>query len=145
MASSIFSSTEKDELAEIIANVHETFKQNVFVFIEESSSVGINTDYNPLYGRYKDQAKAVTDKVLTKYTIEARVMYSKNGEEERLDIGLPSTENVIRLKVDNAGKEKLKNASFVEVDGDKYSVISDPESIGPFSERYYKVYLKLDS
>ena len=115
---SLFTDDEKNAFANCLADVHDTFKQDVYVFIEEASSVGVDTNYNPLYGRYKDQARVVTDKVLTKHTIEARVKYFKKGEEDlRLDIGLPSTENVIRLKVTSDGKEKLKNAVHVEVDG----------------------------
>jgi len=146
MASSIFTDTEKAAIADLLDNVHETFKKNIYVFVEEATSVGLDTNYNPLYNRYKDQSKAVTDKVLKKYTYEARVKYFKKSDEQVLnDTGLPSSENVIRIKVNNEAKEKIKIASSIEVDGEKYSVISDPEGIGPFSIEYYKIYLKLDS
>lgn len=146
MASSLFNDDEKASIQDCIANVHETFKQEVYVFIEEAQEVELDTSYNPLYERTKNQSKGVSDKKLQKYTIQARVNYFKKGEEDVLDdTGLPSSENVIRLKVDNDANEKLKNAAFVEVDGNKCSVISDPEGVGPFSPQYYKVYLRIDA
>lgn len=143
---SLFSSDEKNEIRGWLDDVHDTFIENIYVFIEEAQSAEIDTNYNPLYKRYKDESKGVTDKILTKYTISARIQYFKKGEEDVLDdTGLPSSENVVRLKVDNDAKEKLKIASFVEVHGNRYSVTSDPEAIGPFQPNYYKLYIKLDS
>lgn len=142
---SLFSNNEKNEITSWLDDVHDTFVRDVYAFVEEKQTADVDTNYNPLYKRYKDESKGVTDKILTKYTISARVHYYKKGEEDVLDdTGLPSSENVIRLKVDNAGKEKLKIASFVEVDGNKCSIVSDPEGIGPFQNNYYKVYVKIE-
>lgn len=146
MASSLFTDSEKNELDGLLDNVHETFKKDIYAFIRESSAAPIDLNFNPIYSTYKDESKAVTDNVLTKYTISARVKYFKKGEEEVLDdTGLSSSENVIRVKVTDADKEKLLISSHVEVDGERYSVISDSEVVGPFSSGYVKLYLRRDT
>lgn len=143
---SLFSSLEKQKIASVLDDLHDTFKQDVHVWIKEVESLGLNENYNPVYGRYKDQSIGVSDKVLTKYTIKARVHYFKKGEEDIADdTGLPTSENVVRLKVDADGSKKLKLCSFAEIDGVKHSVVSDPEGIGPFGPKYFKVYLKRDT
>lgn len=147
---SLFTDGEKTQIRGIFEDLHDTFKQDVHVYIDEViSDSGSSTDYNPLYERYKDQSLSVGQKVLTKYTIEARVHYFKKSEDHIIDnIGLPSSANVIRLKVDEAGLILLNKSSFVEVDGNKCQLISNPESIGPFVSMgalYYKVYLKVDT
>lgn len=143
---SLLTSGEKSEIRDIFDDLHDTFKQDIYVYVEEASSVNPSNTYNPLYGRAKDQSLGVSDKILQKYTISARVHYFKKSEEHVLDnIGLPSSANVIRLKVDLAGSDLLKKSSFVEVDGNKCQVISNPEMIGPFGPLYYKIYLKVDT
>ena len=144
--SSLFTSGEKSQIRAIFDDMHDTFKQDIDVYINEAQSVNLSSSYNPVYGRTLNQAQGVGDKVLTKHTISARVHYFKKSEEAVLDdTGLPSSANVIRLKVDRDGLDKLNKCSFVDVDGNKCSVISNPEMIGPFGPKFYKVYLKVDT
>jgi len=143
---SILSSGEKSQIRAIFDDMHDTFKQDIDVYINEAQSVNIDSSYNPVYGRTLNESQGVGDKILTKHTIQARVNYFKKSEEAVLDdTGLPSSANVIRLKIDEAGKNLLNRCSFVDVDGNKCSVISNPEMIGPFGPQFYKVYLKVDT
>lgn len=143
---SLLSSGEKSEIRGIFDSLHDTFKQDIYVYINEVQSVSSSSDYHSLYDRDKDQSLGVGSKILTKYIISARVHYFKKSEEAVLDdTGLPSSANVIRLKVDRDGVDKLNRCTFVDVDGNKCSVISNPESVGPFGPLYYKVYLKVDT
>jgi len=143
MASSLFTDDEKDDLSDLLDNVHETFKKVIYAFVEENSNTPVDLNYNPIYGSYKDESKGITDNVLTKNTINARVKYFKKGEEDKLDdTGLTSSESLVRVKVTNADKETLLISSFVDIDGEKYTVVSDTEVIGPFGSQYYKLYLR---
>ena len=146
MASSFFNAAQKTSIDALFDDMHVTFQKDVYVFIEESTSVGSDVGYNSMYGRTEDSSRSVTDEVLTKYTIQARVRYIRWEEEEVLnDSGLPSSENVVRLKVDLAGYELLKNSTTVEVDGERYSLIADPRIVGPFANNYYRCYLRRDT
>ena len=144
---SIFNDEEKASIESILSDVHDTFQKDVYVFIEEVTSIDLSDDsFNPLYGRSLNQAKAPEDKVLTKYTVQARVFYYRYNTNEIIeDIGLPSSENIVRLKIDEDAKELIKNASVVEIDESLYSVVADPEAVGPFQNKYWKVYLKRDA
>ncbi len=146
---SLFTDSEKTEIRSLFEDLHDTFKQDIYVFIEEALEEENNSDYNPLYERRKDQSLGSGQKVLTKHTIQARVHYFKKSENNELDnIGLPSSANVIRLKVDQEGLNLLNKSSFVKIDENKCQVISNPESVGPFVSSgalYYKVYVKVDT
>ncbi len=143
---SIFNDSEKSAIESILDDVHDTFKKNIFVYVEEVSTVNFSdTQFNPIYGRSFNQAKTVEDKKLTKHTVEARVFYDKQKDNEIIeDIGAGSSENIIRIKVNYEAKELIKNASVIEVDDDTYSTMSDAEAIGPFNNPYWKIYLKRD-
>jgi hypothetical protein len=146
---SLFTDSEKTEIRSLFEDLHDTFKQDIYVFIEEALQEESDSDYNPLYERRKDQSLGVGQKILTKHTIQARVHYFKKSEDAILDnIGLPSSANVIRLKVDESGLNLLNKSSFIQVDGNKCQLISNPESVGPFVSSgalYYKVYVKVDT
>ena len=143
---SIFNEAEKSAIEGLLDDVHDTFKKNIYVYVEEVTSVKFSDiDFNPLYGRSLNQAKISKDKKLTKHTVEARVFYDKQKDNDLIeDIGAGSSENTVRIKVDYEAKELIKNASVIEVDNDRYSVVSDAEAIGPFSNPYWKIYLKRD-
>jgi len=140
----VFYSVEEQRGIESLFDIlHNTHQRDVYVWIEEASSLISDSSYNALYGRTLDQDYAVTDSVLTKYTIKARVFYPKPNDEERIrDVGLPSSEFLVRLKIHVADLNKVNNASKIEVDGDLYSVISDAKHIGPFSRNYIELMLR---
>ena len=143
---SIFSDSEKSGIESLLDDVHDTFKKNIFVYVEEITSVDFSdTQFNPIYGRSFNQAKTAKDKKLTKHTVEARVFYDSQKDNEFIeDIGAGSSENVVRIKVNYDAKELIKNASVIEVDDERYSLVSDAEAIGPFNNPYWKIYLKRD-
>jgi hypothetical protein len=143
---SLFSDNEKNAIESMLNDVHDTFKKSIYVYIEEVTSIDFSdTQFNPIYGRSFNQAKTSKDKKLTKHTVEARVFYDSQKDNEFIeDIGAGSSENIIRIKVNYDAKELIKNASVIEVDDERYSLISDAEAIGPFSNTYWKIYLKRD-
>lgn len=123
--------------------LHNTHQKDVYAWVEEESSIPSENSYNALFGRTLDQDYALTDRVLTKHTLKARVYYSKPNDEERLsDIGLPSSELLVRLKIHVSDLNTINNASKIEVNGDLYSVISDSKQIGPFAKNYIEIWLK---
>lgn len=142
---SLFTTAEKSSIESCLQDVHDTFARDIYAFVEEAQSVGSNTNYNSLYKRNTTTARVVTDKILTKYTVSARIFYPKqNDEEEMRDINLPSAEMLCRIKVTAADAETINKASVIEVDGENYSVISDTKAIGPFRvlTDFMQIYLK---
>lgn len=123
--------------------LHNTHQRDIYAWVNEQSSVSVDNNFNALFNRTLDQDYAVTDRVLTKHTIKARVFYPKPNDEERLrDVGLPSSELLVRIKIHIADLNTINNASKIEVDGELYSVISDSKHIGPFTRNYLEIYLK---
>ena len=141
MATSFFSDDDKAAIEEIFDDVHETFKKKIYAFVEKVTYSSFNSDHNPLYGRNDNEAKGLTTR--TKHTIWARVHYERwNSDDVDNDTNLPTSENIVRLKVSPADYETLKKAALIEVDGDNYSLITDDEKVGPFTVNYSQVYLR---
>lgn len=140
---SLITDAEKVTIENLFADLHDTFKTTVYAFVEESSSVESDVDYNPLYNRTKSQSRVVPDIVKVKYPIEARVFYPKLTEEERLqDVMIPSSNDKCRLKIAKADYEIIKRSSVIEVDGENYKLDSKNNQIGPFTINYVEVMLQ---
>lgn len=141
---SFFSDDDKDAIESIFDDLHDTYKKKVYAYVDKVSYSAFNTDHNPLYGRNDNEAKGLTTR--TKYTIQARVHYMRwNSDDVDNDTGLPTSENVVRLKVSPADYETLKKSSLIEVDGEDYSMITDDQKVGPFTVNYSQVYLRRNS
>ena len=142
--SSFLTDDEKLAVREIIDDAHDTFKREVYAYVEEASYISFNSDHNPLYGRNTDEASGVPTRV--KYTIEARVHYERwNPDDVDNDSGLPTSENMVRLKVKKSDYETLKKAATIEVDSENYSLVTDNTIEGSLSTDNYTVYLRRDT
>ena len=140
---SFYSEEFKNGVSSIFDILHNTHKREVTVWINEVQSVPTDSSYNALFGRGENQEYGVTNNVLTKYTIYCRVFYPKPNDEEKIrNLGLPSAEMIVRLKVDLSDMDKVLRASKIEVSNEIYSVISDSKLIGPFTHNYAEVWLK---
>lgn len=138
---SFFDDDEKNAVEELFDDLHDTFKRTIYAFVEEASFVDFQSDFNSTYNRRNNQSKGLPQRV--KYEIEARIFHERwNPDDVDNDTGLPTSENIVRLKVTPADHETLKKASVIEVDGDTYSLISDDQKIGPFSVNYHEVWLR---
>ena len=144
MPNAFFTSEDKDSIEEIFDDLHETYKREIYAYVEEASFSSFNSDHNPLYGRNQNEAKSMPTR--TKYAIWARIHYERwNPDDVDNDTSLPTSENIVRLKVSPADHETLKKASLIEIDSSNYSLISDDEKVGPFDLNYRQVYLRRNS
>ena len=71
---SLLTEAEKTAINTALSDVHDTFARDIYVYVEEASSVPAELNYNPLYGRTKNTASIPSvDRVLTKHTFAARI------------------------------------------------------------------------
>lgn len=140
---SLLTNDEKNYVDSLFDDLHDTFKTTIYAFVEESTTIQADLNYNPLYNRTVNQSKAVTNVVKVKYPIEARVFYQKLTEEERLTEALiPSSNDNCRLKIKVSDYEIIKKASIIEVNGENYKLNSKNNYIGPFSKNYVTITLQ---
>jgi hypothetical protein len=146
---SFLSTSEKESINSILVDLHDTFKQDVYVYTSNIPDVADDSDYNPLYGRSSDQSFSSDDYELIKETISARVHYMNEQKEVNDQLGgqmnLSVSQGIVRLKVDKVGIEKIKTAQKVEVDDVLYLPVSDPKVIGPFGNQFYMIYLRREN
>lgn len=147
---SLLTSTQKASIQAALADVHDTFSRDIYVYVETKiASKPSNSNYNPLYGKTKDVQRVAAQTVLTKHTFKARVYFENNQEENVVDgdaqLNLKSSEGKVRIKVAQDAYEKIKICSRIEIDDVLYIVDSDAKNIGPFSTQYYMIYLKREN
>tara|TARA_R110002020_G_scaffold21871_8_gene74142 strand:+ start:841 stop:1287 length:447 start_codon:yes stop_codon:yes gene_type:complete len=146
---SLLTEAEKTNINSALSDIHDTFARDIYVYVEERSSVPAELNYNPLYGRTKNTAEISSENTLTQYTYSARVFYKTEQEEELVDgngqMNLTASEGQVRIKVKSDAYEKIKICSKIEVDNELYVVDSDAKVIGPFGSQFYSLFLKREN
>ena len=146
---SLLTDAEKSAVQSALGDMHDTFARDIYVYVEERSSVPTELNYNPLYGRRKDTSKISSEQTLTRYTYSARVFYKAEHKEDIIDgngqMNLVASEGQIRIKVKSDAYEKIKICAKVEVDDELYVVDGDAKVIGPFDAQFYSIFLKREN
>tara|TARA_R110002020_G_scaffold57011_1_gene157159 strand:- start:5617 stop:6063 length:447 start_codon:yes stop_codon:yes gene_type:complete len=146
---SLLTDAEKTAVNSALSDMHDTFARDIYVYVKEASSVPVELNYNPLYGRRRDTSKISSEETLTQYTYSARVFYKNEQKEDIIDgnaqMNLIASEGQVRIKVESAAYEKIKICSKIEVDGQLYVVDGDPKVIGPFGAQFYSISLKREN
>lgn len=148
MATPLISESQKNTIKAIIDDIHETFARNITVFKEgKTVSISASSEFNGIYGRTGGGQKSVT-KTIESVTIKARIKYINAKELGFTDPSLGSQmdfklmDGEVRITVDNAGFELLKDATRCEFEGRRYTIESKGNPTGIFGPQYYHFYLK---
>lgn len=142
--SSLISSEEKTSIQSVFDDLHDTFARDIYVYVKAKQTA--NWSQNPFYQTSNVSSDLSGEEKFDKFTYTARVQYKNDQNEDVFDAsaqaGLSTSEGEVRIKVNNAAKEKIKNCSYIEIDNNLYLLDSDDKGIGPFSIQYYMFYLK---
>jgi len=145
MAISYLSSAQKTSISDVINNIHETFAREVVAY-KDGEMVSISTDsgYNSFYGQTNLEYTPVS------LTFKARIRYLKGDEElfsfsdgssstgGQNKVALPA--GSVKIKVDSAANEFLKDARRIELDGKRFAIVSNARQIAMFGPEYSPYY-----
>jgi hypothetical protein len=148
MAISLISQSQKNTIKLIIDDIHETFARNITVYQDGVKTlIASSQEYNGIYGRtYSGEPSTSTSSVAN--IIKARIKYINANEssltdgkiKSQLDIDL--IDGSVRITVDAAGFNILKEAKRCEFEGGKYEITTKGNPTGIFGPQYYHFYLK---
>lgn len=148
MPASLISSSQKNTISAIIDDIHETFARNITVYEEgKKILIAASSEYNGIYGRTGGGATS-TSTTSVSHTIKARIKYIDAREANLADGGINSQLDIelvdgsVRITVDAAGFNILKEAKRCEFEGGKYEIVSKGNPTGIFGPQYYHFYLK---
>ena len=82
---SLLTATEKAGIQSALDDIHDTFARDIYIFVKEASTVPVELNFNPLYGRKADTSQISSNIELTKYTYSARIYYEDKQSEELVD------------------------------------------------------------
>lgn len=111
------------------------------------TEIVIGETFNGVYGRNVSGNKTTTTTAVH-HTIKARIKYIDAREANLADGGINSQLNIelvdgsVRITVDAAGFNLLKEAKRCEFEGGKYEIVSKGNPTGIFGPQYYHFYLK---
>lgn len=148
MPTSLISDAQKTTIKAIIDDIHETFARTITVFEEgERVLISASSTYNGIYGKTQGGNSSVSRTVVS-HTLKARIKYIDAKEEtladgqinSQLDISLIN--GSVRITVDGAGYDILREAKRCEFEGRKYEIVSKGQPTGIFGPQYYHFFLK---
>lgn len=151
----LLSDSEKNVFQAAIRDVHDTFKRSVTIFkTPEKVIVSTNPNYNFAYTDNQINNDTVSY-VVNSGVFDARIhslstqqanellfVTSKNVSDTTDESKLSQVKNIITIKLDKAGYDFIFGAKFVEVDEDKYIILSSARKHGLFTPEYYTYYLQ---
>ena len=146
MATSYLSATQKRNIANVFDSIHETFQRPITIWkVGERVSLASNSQYNSFYRQQSSNTE------FTEVSLEttARIKYVKADEElfkfsdgtaggVQNKVILPA--GSVKIKVDRAAYEFIKNAERLELDGNRFAVVSNARQIAMFGPDYSPYY-----
>jgi hypothetical protein len=141
---------QKKNIENVIDRIHDTFARTITVFkIGTRTVVASSNNYNYVY----KQQSANTSTTTVSQTFEARIKYVDMEEELLTDrgAGQKGSRNAqdkiilpvgtVKIKVNLAGYNYIKEAKRIEFDGRRFSIKSDAKPLGMFGPQYYEFIL----
>lgn len=148
MATSLISDSQKNTIKAIIDDIHETFAREITVYEEgKKILIAASSEYNGIYGKTSTGSTS-TSTTAVSHTIKARIKYIDANELNLADGSINSQLDVelvdgsVRITVDAAGFNILKEAKRCEFEGGKYQIVTKGNPTGIFGPQYYHFYLK---
>jgi hypothetical protein len=148
MPTSLISDAQKTAIKAIIDDIHETFARTITVYEEgERVLIAASSTYNGIYGKTQGGSSSVSRTVVS-HTLKARIKYIEAKEENLADGQINSQLDIslingsVRIAVDGAGYDILREAKRCEFEGRKYEIVSKGQPTGIFGPQYYYFFLK---
>ena len=137
-----------DRVSSKLADLHDTFSREITVYKNAKRvAIASSASFNAIYGT--SGATNTSQYQTVSQTFSARIYYVKMDEEflsnsssdsdSQNKIIMPN--GSVKIVVDSQGYLFIKEARKVEFDGISFSIRSDGNPIGLFSNQYYEFFL----
>jgi hypothetical protein len=147
MATSYLTTLQKRNIANVFDNIAKTFERTIYGFKDgERISLASNPQFNAFYR----QQSSNTEFSEVSMEIQARIRYVKSDEElfvfkggssnsdNQDKIALPA--GSVKIKVNREGYEFIRDARRIELDGNRFSIVSNARQIAMFGPDYSPYY-----
>lgn len=141
---SLLNASKQTAINSIYVNLHDTFSRAIVVYKNAQKSVSTsNAKFNGIYGNAGKTTSIVNQEV--SQTIQARIYYTNLKEEILSDSNAPASKIIlpqgsVKIIVDLAGSEFIREARRVEFDGKIFAIKSEWTPVCLF-DLYYEFYL----
>lgn len=143
MATTYLSVIQKRSISDVFDSIHLTFARPITIYKDgERVSLSSNSQYNAFYRQQSSNTE------FTEISLEttARIRYVKADEElfafkdgssasgNQNKVALPA--GSVKIKVNKEAHEFIKDARRVELDGQRFSIVSNARQIAMFGPDY---------
>ena len=141
-----FNSATRSSIERALDNAHETFGRSLTAYKDAEKTVTLFTpQYNAVYGTAGRTSMSVS-KTTVSSVFTARIRYFTNSEtildtDSQSKVSIP--EGLVRIKVDAEGKNFIRDAKRIDLDGKRYLIVNDsfPQPIKPYIPKYFAFFL----
>jgi hypothetical protein len=132
---------QKQNIRNIIDNIHDTFARPITVYKEGQKVVIATTpSFNKLYKT--NLSTSSVDLVQNSRTFTARIKYAKYQDQPFFQEGsaekISLQQGITTIKVNAEAYAYMQGANYVEVDGRAFQIEGDAQPQGMFGPQYYK-------
>jgi len=118
----LISNSDKSRFENVFDDIHDTFSRSINIFkTKQKTFVATNNTYNALYQRIKNEASSPKEVEIV--SVKARISYVNRQEYEesnQIQLGIPISSGLTRIKIDEVGYKILKSSKDIEIDGELF-------------------------
>lgn len=145
---SLIGSARMSKVNRLFNNLHDTFAREITVYKNAKRvAIASSPQFNAVYGSagasntFKYQTVSQTFSARIYYIKMDQEFFSNNSNNSDSQNKIIMPQGSVKIVVDPAGYEFVKEARKVEFDGITFAIKSDGEPIGLFENQYYEFYL----
>jgi len=146
---SFLSNEEKGDLDSVLDILHDTFSKTLYAHIDgEITVVSYDSSYNSMYGSPSIGSTPEVTVEPSRVAFKGRILFDEKQTQRDVDVGDESSlklrfqDGNIRLKVDAEGKDIIKDAKKIEIEGELYEFETKGRPHGLFANNYSTFYLR---
>ena len=149
MGTSLMSEDEKLAYQAVINDLAKTFERPLVMYkTPEKVIASTNPNYNFTYGDNQlngDVASYIVNSGVFNARISAVSAEQANifaVQNVAIEGRLEQAKNIVKIKLEASGAAFIKEAKFIDLDGDRYIIISPARKHGLFYPEYSTIYLQ---
>lgn len=143
---SLLTQSQKDELEDVMENIHDTWKRKVVAFKNAKKIImSLDPDFDSTYQRGLIQP----EREEIRYEFEARIYYYRKSQDRHAlnatsedSLAIQMSEGEVRMKIKKEAFDFLQDAKRIDFDGESFRIASRVRPHGLFGNRFYTLTLK---
>lgn len=136
---------DKTECQSMLQEVFDAYKEKIVVYKTPISTFIVTENYNFAYGAAQNNSNVIYTPQRMEFEATIEYLDSLTTAKKQFPIeslNLSATENYVRISIQNDAKDWLENSEEIELDGNKFKLISTGQPRGLFNRAWFDYLLQ---